>query len=64
MAAAIATLSERRPGLDRDHQPRIGGGGDLVRDPCGFAPEQQDVGGAVAVIKIGAGALVVNRISR
>jgi len=43
--------------LDRDHQPRIGGGNDLVGDPCGLAPEQQDVGRAVAMIKIGVGTL-------
>ena len=33
--------AQARP--DRDHQPRIGGGGDLVGDPCGFPPEQQDI---------------------
>src|SRR5882672_6779006 len=38
--------------LDRDHQPRVGFGDDLVRDPCGLTPEHKDVGRAVAVVKI------------
>ena len=57
MAAAMATLSERKSGLDRDHQPRIGGGGDLVGDPGGFPPEQQDIVLPVAIIQIGTGPL-------
>ena len=42
--------------LDRDRQPRIGGGDDLVGYPGGFPPEQQDVVRPVAEIQIGTGA--------
>ena len=47
--------AQTRP--DRDHQPRIGSGGDLVGDPCGFPPEQQDIVPPVAEIQIGTGPL-------
>jgi hypothetical protein len=43
--------------LDRDHQPRVGGGCDLFGDPGGFPPEQQDIIRAVAIIQIGTRAL-------
>ena len=57
IAAAIATLSERMPGLHRDRQPLVGGGEHLVRHAGRLAPQQQNVGRAVAAIQIGLAAL-------
>ena len=56
MAAAIATLSERKPGLIGITSRASAAADDLVGHPGRFAPEQQDVRCAIAIIKIGSGA--------
>ena len=55
MAAAIATLSERRPGRIGMTQPGVGGLMHRLRHPHGFAAEQQDVAGPIGVIEVGHG---------
>ena len=50
-------IQRTQAGPDRNRQPGVGGGCNGVGYACGFPPEQQDVGRAVAVIKIGARAL-------
>ncbi len=55
MAAASATLSERRPGRIGIDQPGIGRGVDLRRDARRFAPEQEDVIRSESEVEIGQG---------
>ena len=52
MAAAIATLSERRPLAHGDAQARIGGLVHGLRDAGAFAAEQQHLIAAEGVIEV------------
>ena len=53
MAAAEATLSERKPARIGTVDPRIGGGMDLIRHSGAFPAEQQDVAGAERKVEVG-----------